>query len=80
MFSNDTDLVNHVTRQAASFWTCCNVSASCSEHPSHSTDAYTTIGNRHSNELGSGHHLPRTTRTCSWSTRFDFDRLTNPSY
>ena len=34
-FSNDTDLVNPVTRQVASFWIFCKVCESCSEHPSH---------------------------------------------
>ena len=45
-FSNDTDLVNPVTRQAASFWIFCKVCASCSEHPSHTTEAYSITGKR----------------------------------
>ena len=31
-FSNDTDLVDPVTRRAASFWIFCKVCESCSEH------------------------------------------------
>ena len=42
--SNDTDLVNPVTRRAASFWIFGKVCESCSEHPSHTTDAYSTTG------------------------------------
>ena len=42
-FSNDIDLVNPVTRRAASFWIFCE---SCSEHPSHTTEAYSTTGKR----------------------------------
>ena len=45
-FSNDIDLVNLVTNQTALFWIFCNVCESCSEHPSHLTDAYSTTGNR----------------------------------
>ena len=45
-FSNDTDLVNPVTRRAASFWIFCKVCESCSEHPSHTTEAYSTTGKR----------------------------------
>ena len=42
-FSNDTNLV---TSRAASFWIFCNVTESCSEQPSHTTDAYSTIGSQ----------------------------------
>ena len=45
-FSNDTDLVNPVTSWTASFWIFCSVTESCSEQPSHTTDAYSTIGYR----------------------------------
>ena len=46
-FSNDTDLVNPVTRRAASFcFVFCKVCESCSEHPSHTTEAYSTTGKR----------------------------------
>ena len=45
-FSNDTDLVNPATRRAASFWIFCKVCESCSEHPSHTTEAYSTTGKR----------------------------------
>ena len=45
-FPNDTDLVNPVTRQAASFWILCKVCESCSEHPSNTTEAYSTTGKR----------------------------------
>ena len=45
-FSNDTDLVNHVTSRAASSWIFCSVTESCSEQLSHTTDAYSTIDNR----------------------------------
>ena len=45
-FSNDTDLVYPVTRRAASFWIFCKVCESCSEHPSHTTEAYSTTGKR----------------------------------
>ena len=46
MFSYYTDLVtcNPVTRRAASFWIFCNVCETCPEHPSHTTDAYSTTG------------------------------------
>ena len=43
-FSNDTDLVNAVTRRAASFCIFCNAYEYCSEHPSHTTDSYSTTG------------------------------------
>ena len=43
-FSNDTDLVNPVTRRAASFWIFCKVCESCSEHLFHTTEAYYTTG------------------------------------
>ena len=46
VFSNDTDLVNTVTSRAASFWTLCSVNKYCSEHSSHTTEAYSTIDNR----------------------------------
>ena len=47
MCSNYTDLIYPVTWWAAPFWIFCNVCESCSEHPSHTTDAYsTTIGSR----------------------------------
>ena len=45
-FSDDTDLVNPVTSQADSFWIFCNVTESCSEQPSYTADAHSTIGNR----------------------------------
>ena len=45
-FSNDTDLVNPVTRRAGSFWIFCKVCESCLEHPSHTTEAYSTTGKR----------------------------------
>ena len=45
-FSNDTDLVKPVTRRAASFWIFCKVCESYSEHPSHTTEAYSTTGKR----------------------------------
>ena len=45
-FSNDTGLVNPVTRRAASFWIFCKVCESCSEHPSHTTEVYYTTGKR----------------------------------
>ena len=44
-FSNDIDLVNPVKSQAASFCTFSSVPESCSEHPSHTTESYSTIGN-----------------------------------
>ena len=44
-FSNDIYLVNPVKIQAASFCTFWSVPESCSEHPSHTTEAYSTIGN-----------------------------------
>ena len=40
------NLVNPVTSRAVSFWIVCSVTESCSEHPSNTTDAYSTIGNR----------------------------------
>ena len=45
-FSNNTDLVNPVTRRAASFWIFCKVCESCLEHPSHTTEAYSKTGKR----------------------------------
>ena len=45
-FSNDTDLVNPVTRRAASFWIIGKVCESCSEHPSHTNEAYSTTCKR----------------------------------
>ena len=45
-FSNDSDLVNPVTRRATLFWIFCKVCESCSEHPSHTTEAYSTTGKR----------------------------------
>ena len=39
-FSNATDLVNPVTKWAASFWIFCKVNESCSEHPSHTIEAH----------------------------------------
>ena len=45
-FSNDTDLVYPVTKQAASIWIFYKVCESCSEHPSHTTEAYSTTGKR----------------------------------
>ena len=46
IFSNDTYQVNPVTIWAASFWIFWSVCKPCSEYPSHTTDAYTTNGNR----------------------------------
>ena len=40
------DLVNPATSRAVSFWIFCSVTESCSEHPSNTTGACSTIGNR----------------------------------
>ena len=53
MFSTDTDLVNPVTRRAASFWIFCKVCESCSEHPSYTTESIST------NKLFSLRIIPR---------------------
>ena len=42
-FSNDTDLVNPVTRRAASFLIFSKVCESCSEHPSYAYDGVLTL-------------------------------------
>ena len=44
-FSNDTDLVNPVKRRVASFWIFCKV-YECSEHTSHTIEAYSKTGKR----------------------------------
>ena len=45
-FSNNIDFVNPVTSWAVSFWIFCSDTYSCAEHPSNTTDAYSTTGNR----------------------------------